>query len=605
MPVKAKIDPPAASSSNLIEIPHHFLLEKSQWTGFKKAVENAGLTWNLPDWLYTITYKGADYKAIKGKGEEIDEVFPSPIVLVDDEKKKVVVTDTSKKWLNIIGMPKMSNSRMTTQKFCNLTTLTFEADAKLPARQRLWAWMVHCLHGPKTTPGLYYYVSNQIEVYDISGLFKRLAEIMDVVSICSLDDEVYNVTHLDFDQSKHDLFGYVEELRIAIQRLADVNSKLPEEARVTLSETYIRSRIVRAARVIPTYKTVIDNLIALPIDEWSKLTVIDLLQKFETASANDFSLQPRRVMSLYPAPPVDDTVLANYATQQAQRNQQPKMPVCFRRDYCEKKDCPFDHSSNPKNSGQPEKPRQKTKPAPPARQGPAPARRAPAPDERYDANGNCKKCRKPSRQCICKCTWCAKMKHTEGVCRAKKENKPRVMIAEADADDADDGMLVNANLFIVVEDEDPQFQGVVSPKPGPELEAEMLCTTNVVVVDELASALTLSVSAIAHTETIAGYIQETFICDSGANRNVHPNNKASSSYFAQPLSISTAAGGKTLVSEGVGEMLLFTEGGTPISGFNRTIFCKNISEKLCSVSELCNAGYVFVFDDQKVFFFFF
>ena len=87
--------------------------------------------------------------------------------------------------------------------------------------------------------------------------------MMDVVTIC-------NVTHLKFDQSKHDLFGYVKELRIAVQRLADVNSKLSEEGKVILSETYIRSRIVRAARVIPTYKTVIDNLIALPIEEWSK-----------------------------------------------------------------------------------------------------------------------------------------------------------------------------------------------------------------------------------------------------------------------------------------------------------------------------------------------
>ena len=128
----------------------------------------------------------------------------------------------------------------------------------------------------------------------------------------------------------------------------------------------------------------------------------------------------------------------------------------------------------------------------------------------------------------------------------------------------------------------------------------MFCTTNVVVVDEQASALTVSVSAIACADTPAGYIQETFICDSGANRNVHPNNKAASSYFAQPLSIFTAAGGKALVFEGVGEMQLFTAGGTPISGFNRTIFCKNISEKLCSVGELCNAGYVFVFDDKKV-----
>jgi hypothetical protein len=81
---------------------------------------------------------------------------------------------------------------------------------------------------------------------------------------------------------------------------------------------------------------------------------------------------------------------------------------------------------------------------------------------------------------------------------------------------------------------------------------------------------------------------------------VHPNNKASSSYFAQPLSIATAAQGSPLKSEGVGEMKLFSRDGTPIDGFSRTIFCKGISEKLCSVGELCNAGNVVVFDEEKV-----
>ena len=68
----------------------------------------------------------------------------------------------------------------------------------------------------------------------------------------------------------------------------------------------------------------IDNLIALPVVEWSKLTVIELLQKFESATANDLSLQPRRQMSIYPSPMVDDTVTANYVEKNAQRNQKKK-----------------------------------------------------------------------------------------------------------------------------------------------------------------------------------------------------------------------------------------------------------------------------------------
>ena len=47
-------------------------------------------------------------------------------------------------------------------------------------------------------------------------------------------------------------------------------------------------------------------------------------------------------------------------------------------------------------------------------------------------------------------------------------------------------------------------------------------------------------------------------------------------------------------------MKLFTSEGVAVRGFDRVIFCKNVSEKLCSVGELCNAGYVFVFDENKL-----
>ena len=92
-------------------------------------------------------------------------------------------------------------------KFCNLNKLEFEPDSKLPSRQKLWSWIQRCLLGTKPTPGPYYYISQQCPVYDISHLFKRLVDVLETVTICSLDDEVYNVTHLDFDPHKQDLFG--------------------------------------------------------------------------------------------------------------------------------------------------------------------------------------------------------------------------------------------------------------------------------------------------------------------------------------------------------------------------------------------------------------
>ena len=93
---------------------------------------------------------------------------------------------------------------------------------------------------------------------------------------------------------------------------------------------------------------------------------------------------------------------------------------------------------------------------------------------------------------------------------------------------------------------------------------------------------------------------EKFFADSGANRSVYPNAKAATSYFPLPLDVSTASGSKSMKSEGVGTMKFLTPKGEPINGFDRVIFCKNVSEKLCSVGELCDCNYICVFDDQKL-----
>ena len=47
-------------------------------------------------------------------------------------------------------------------------------------------------------------------------------------------------------------------------------------------------------------------------------------------------------------------------------------------------------------------------------------------------------------------------------------------------------------------------------------------------------------------------------------------------------------------------MQLFTLNGYAVSGFDRVIFCISVAEKLASVGELCDSGYVFVFDDKKL-----
>jgi len=81
---------------------------------------------------------------------------------------------------------------------------------------------------------------------------------------------------------------------------------------------------------------------------------------------------------------------------------------------------------------------------------------------------------------------------------------------------------------------------------------------------------------------------------------VHPSSRAAFSYYSSPLDIGTAAGTKSLKSEGVGALKLYTPKGDIMSGFDRVIFCKGVAEKLASVGEISDAGLVCVFDNEKL-----
>ena len=302
MPAKQKTAPFVSVSetqSLMVDVPHFFLTERSHWAEFKRHLNMCGLSWNLPGWMLTIVYQGEDYKNLKKKSKDIDNYFRLSTIEVGENKVEVGGS-VSADLIAMLGFPKsMDQYVQTSTKYCNLNKLDFEPDSKLPARQKMWSWIVKCLQGPKSIPGPYFYLISQVSVYDISHLFKKLMEIIETVTICSLDDEVYNVTHLEFDPSSQNIFGYLEDLRKSIVRLNDLNERLPEEGRVIFSEAYVRSRLIRAARQVPVYKTVIDHLIVLPVEEWSKMSLTLLVKKFESAQANDISLVPKRNSILF------------------------------------------------------------------------------------------------------------------------------------------------------------------------------------------------------------------------------------------------------------------------------------------------------------------
>ena len=165
--------------------------------------------------------------------------------------------------------------------------------------------------------------------------------------------------------------------------------------------------------------------------------------------------------------------------------------------------------------------------------------------------------------------------------------------------DDEDGILVRANLFVV---EDYPSTEISNSSTIPEVGGmyEEICAKVLVVEDAYALTVSVESGSTPPLPPPKGMVKEIMIMDSGANRNVHSNIKSALSYYQQPLKISTASGSKDLSSEGVGVMNLHTSSGTPIKGFDRVIFCKKVAENLCSVGELCNAGYICVFDEKKV-----
>jgi len=112
---------------------------------------------------------------------------------------------------------------------------------------------------------------------------------MDVVTICSLEDEVNAVTHLEFEPTKQDIFGYVQDLKRALDALEETNKKLAQKDRVQFPDMYVRTRIIRAAKRVPMYKPVIDYLMTMEMAQWSAITSDQMLIRFEACRANSNS----------------------------------------------------------------------------------------------------------------------------------------------------------------------------------------------------------------------------------------------------------------------------------------------------------------------------
>jgi hypothetical protein len=206
------------ASSQLADVDPLYLVDRLGWPDFKRRLNECGLTWNLPHWMTTIVYKGTEWN------EQVKNGIPLGNYFVDDKivigEGEVGTSELGAKLIAGLGLPKnMGDYIQPSLRFCVLDTVQFESDRKLPARQKMWSWILKSLRGPRGTPGPYYYLIDEVKPYDISGLFKRLCQVLEQITICSLDDELETVIKLDFKPQKQNIFSYLVELRRAVKRL--------------------------------------------------------------------------------------------------------------------------------------------------------------------------------------------------------------------------------------------------------------------------------------------------------------------------------------------------------------------------------------------------
>jgi hypothetical protein len=312
----------------LVEIPCVYLNDRGSWADFKKGIHEVGLIWNLSEWMTTIVYRGAEWNVIASRGTDLNTYFPSveKTGAGDGYVSKTSLLGT--KLVSLLNLPKNLGEHIRPSiQFCCLSTVEFEDERRLPARQKMWNWIVRSLRGNKLAPGPYHYLVDEVQMYDISLLFKRLVDVLEQITICSLDDELEYVIKMDYKPQTQNIFSYLGDLRKAIKRLHDLNERLPEAGQIRLPDSYVRSRLIRAARQVPVYKPVLDALLIQPINVWSKITSEELYHQLEAVCANNTAISSPQT---YSSNHTSDSLSVNFVQKKKQKEKQgnEKKPVC-------------------------------------------------------------------------------------------------------------------------------------------------------------------------------------------------------------------------------------------------------------------------------------
>ena len=358
--------------------------------------------------MTTIMYHGTEWQqisSVEDDGVNLDDYFPivQKTAAGDGNSSN---TSLGLKLVGLLGRPKSLTVSNTSVQFCCLTTVEYESDRKLPSRQKLWTWMVKSLRGTNSkTPGPFHYLVDEVQMYDCSYLFKRLIDVLEQITICSLDDELENVIKMDYKPHSQNIFSYLGDLRKAIQRLHDINERLPEEGRIILPNSYVRSRLVRAARQVPIYKPVLDRLLIATVEEWSSITSEELYHQLEAVCANDQSVSaPKNAQATNFDSLSANTLQFKERSKEKEKKSQPAPCFYFSKGLgCSQNPCKFSHSKAPENKNQQVQNQNQPGPRPQSGFNSEPQR---------PANNN--------QHGVPKCAFCGSVRHKVNVCRKKK-----------------------------------------------------------------------------------------------------------------------------------------------------------------------------------------
>ena len=112
------------------------------------------------------------------------------------------------KLTDLLGLPKnLGETIRPSVQFCCLYSVEFEDERRLPSRQKLWNWIVRSLRGNRSSTGAFHYLVDEVPIYDIFALFKRLVEVLEQITICSVDDGLELVIKMDYNPSKQNVFS--------------------------------------------------------------------------------------------------------------------------------------------------------------------------------------------------------------------------------------------------------------------------------------------------------------------------------------------------------------------------------------------------------------